>query len=669
MSLEGDFRDFGLADIFQLIGLQKKTGLLTLHNAGEEVWVCFNGGKVTHADSSGTPIVESARTSLLRTRSLSSMDLQRAHWISEDTDETIEQVLLRLRMVTSEELQEALRVKIGDIICRTFRWTEGTFKFESSHLITPTDPTLRISPESLLMDGMSACDLWPVIEREIPSFRVVPDRVTHEDGTLLLVEEEEPQPDEDFDFDLIVGDTDDQTPPAEDLGGATRLTHEETVIYNLVDGTATIQDIIDGTMRSEFDVCRTLYDLLKRQIVTITTPDDPTVSTDHGDGDSRPWSRHGGPDLDYLPPPQFAVPVGLAKGARNLVGLDIGSSMLKLVELHRTESAWQMLRFGCEPLPLGSICDENLLDVEIVVDSLRKLFAKTGVLNKEVAISLSGHAVVIKRINLPPMSDLELAEAIVWEAEQYIPFDMNEVYLDYQRMDTPSMDAEEKEVMLAAAKRDNLHGYAAAAQSAGLTPLLVDLDVFCIHNAYALNYEMPPDEIHALFNLGAALTNCIVVQGRRPLFWRDIHVGGDQYDDAIGKELNLPPEQAEQIKMGHPVPDIDPARAAPIIDEVSEDVISEIQKTFGFFRAVTTDEPIDRIVLSGGTSRVRGLRSRLQERLEVPVHFMNPLRNITMPENVSLDGLEELLPSLAVAVGLAIRFVAGARSTPSTEPS
>src|SRR5688572_6700360 len=193
--------------------------------------------------------------------------------------------------------------------------------------------------------------------------------------------------------------------------------------------------------------------------------------------------------------------MGLLNRSRSLVGLDIGSAAIKLVELRELKKGqgWQVASFGYEPLSPEAIVDGAIMDAGLVAETIKKLFADTKVKNGDVATSLSGHSVIIKRISLQEMDEAALSESITWEAEQYIPFDIEEVSIDYQRLNSNADGT--MDVLLAAVKKEKIADYTDVIKQAQRTPKLVDIDIFCVQNAYELNYELPgADQIQALIN-------------------------------------------------------------------------------------------------------------------------------------------------------------------------
>jgi type IV pilus assembly protein PilM len=352
--------------------------------------------------------------------------------------------------------------------------------------------------------------------------------------------------------------------------------------------------------------------------------------------------------------------VGLLGKRKGLVGVDIGSSAIKAVELKgggKGGAEYQLVNLGLEPLPPEAIVDGAIMDSGSVIDAIQRLFSTQKIKTNEVATSVSGNAVIVKKISLPQMSPEELAESIHWEAEQYIPFDIQDVALDYE-MAEGSGSGGNMDVLLVAAKKDKISDYSSVLSQAGKSPQIVDVDVFALQNCYEVNYGVDPGRVIALLNVGASIMNINIIKGATSIFNRDIAVGGNQYTDAIQKDLNLSFDQAEALKRGGRVEGTSPESLAPIFQVVSENIALEIQKTFDFFKATSSEDRIDRIFLSGGTSKVHGLQDLLSERFEAGVEILNPFNSITYnPRDFDPDFINEIGPSAAVAVGLAVRKV------------
>jgi type IV pilus assembly protein PilM len=347
----------------------------------------------------------------------------------------------------------------------------------------------------------------------------------------------------------------------------------------------------------------------------------------------------------------------LLKRSKGLVGLDVGSSAVKLVELRQKKGEYHLERLGVEPLSPEAIVDGSIMDSSLVVDAIHKLNDETKVKSTQYATALSGHSVIIKKIQVPAMNEEELGESIQWEAEQYIPFDINDVRLDYVVLGDGG-GRETMEVLLVAVKRDKVNDYTSVISQTGKTPVLVDVDAFAIQNAYEVNYDLDPLKTLALVNMGAAVTNINVISRGSTVFWRDISFGGNQYTEALQRELNLSFEQAEAVKRGETGGRFNQADVRAVLDEVSAEMAGEIRKTFDFYTTTSSEGPVDELVLSGGCALTPGLEQVLRDRFQVPVERMDPLRRIRHRESdFNAEWLQTISPMLAVAVGLAVRRV------------
>jgi type IV pilus assembly protein PilM len=267
--------------------------------------------------------------------------------------------------------------------------------------------------------------------------------------------------------------------------------------------------------------------------------------------------------------------------------------------------------------------------------------------------------VILKNIVLPPMSREELEESIDWHAEEHIPYDLADVSLDYQ-VTAESDDA--THVLIAACKRERIDNIKQAIQLAGKTPVIIDVDTFALQNCYEVNYNPTENDVVTLLNIGASTMNVNIVKGTRSLFTRDITVGGSQFTDVLQRSLGLNFQEAEAMKRG--VVDsssgTEEKSIVPLMNNVTEIVAMEIQKTFDFYRATTDDNEtvVQKILISGGGSKLAGIAQELSTRLELPVEVLDPFRNIKVdPKKFDPDYLAEIVPEMAVAVGLAVRGV------------
>jgi type IV pilus assembly protein PilM len=342
---------------------------------------------------------------------------------------------------------------------------------------------------------------------------------------------------------------------------------------------------------------------------------------------------------------------------KSVVGLDIGSSAVKAVELKATGNSYRVAAFGSQPVPPDSIVDGAIIDAGAVADAIRRLFDGNKAFKaKDVCASLSGNAVIVKKITLPVMTQAELDESIYWEAEQYIPFDVQDVNLDYQILD-PGTGPESRgsmDVLLVAAKKDKIGDYTGVIAQAGRNAVVVDVDAFALQNAYEMNYGLEPGQVVVLLNAGASAINVNIMHGDQSVFTRDVSIGGNAYTEALQKDLDLPYEIAEQLKKGIPVDGATFEEARPVIRAITDNVLLEVQKTFDFFKATASSDHIDKIVVSGGASRVEGFYEMLAERFGTPVEEFDPFKTITWDKKVDAD-VGEAAATGAVAVGLALR--------------
>ena len=341
------------------------------------------------------------------------------------------------------------------------------------------------------------------------------------------------------------------------------------------------------------------------------------------------------------------------KKAKPLVGLDIGSNSVKAVELKKTKEGYELVKVGLEPLSPETVVDGAIIDALSVSSAIDRIYQAQKIANKNVATSVSGHSVIIKKINLPILEEDALYDQVYADAGQYIPFDVAEVSLDYQVLE-PSPAGDTQEVLLVAVKRDKINNYQSAL--IGRTLGLVDIDAFALQNCFEVNYEPAPDSTDALLNMGASVMNINIVRGGVPLFTRDVSVGGNQYTDALQKELELSFEDAENLKRGQAVAGISDEQKAAVLRSVSEILVLEIQKTFDFFRATAGAAAIGHIYTAGGAARTPGLLEMLREEFQMPVDELDPFRRVTYnPAKFSDEYIKEIGPRLAVCVGLGLR--------------
>jgi len=343
---------------------------------------------------------------------------------------------------------------------------------------------------------------------------------------------------------------------------------------------------------------------------------------------------------------------------KGVIGLDIGSSSIKLVELGESKNIYKLQSLGIAPLPPEAIVDGALMDSVTIIDTIRELIANTKAKTKDVITSVSGHSVIVKKITLPLMSDSELEESIQWEAERYIPFDINEVNIDFQIFGSSSENPEVMDVVLVAAKKDIINDYVSVIIESGLNPVIIDVDSFAIENMLSVNYEMEKDETVAMANVGASITNINILKNNMTAFTRDIFKGGNQITEEIQRQLHIDYEEAEKIKVGSKIDATSQSIIQEVLKSASESLAIEIGNSIEFFQSTTTYEKISKLYLSGGGSKIKDFDIVLQQQIGIPVEIVNPFKKIEYSEkNFDLEYLREIGPMMAVGVGLATRKV------------
>lgn len=344
--------------------------------------------------------------------------------------------------------------------------------------------------------------------------------------------------------------------------------------------------------------------------------------------------------------------------SKSLVGVDIGSSGVKVVELQPAGAGYRLTGFGYAPLPSEAIVQGSFMNASVVSDAVRSACGEAGIKSKSIASSVAGHSVIVKRIAIPIQSSEELERTIHWEAEQYIPFDINEVHIDYQVLRADAV-AGQMEILLVAAKRDLIDDYISVFTDAGLTLAVMDVDAFAAGNTYEHCYAPGEDSVVAILDVGASVIKMNVVRGVVPVFTRDITSGGNQYTEEIQKLIGITFDEAERIKVGgrpgEVSRDVIPQEVEEALREVSDGILGEVQRSLEFYRA-TTGGGLDRVMLCGGGARVPSLDRMLQERLGVPVEVMDPFSKIAIGTGVnSEERVREFGPALCVAIGLGMR--------------
>lgn len=343
-----------------------------------------------------------------------------------------------------------------------------------------------------------------------------------------------------------------------------------------------------------------------------------------------------------------------------LVGVDIGSSSIKLCQLKEIRGKKTLVKFGYHPLAPGTIVDGHVQNVGAIVEGLNGLFNQQKVKRREVALAVSGHAVIIKKMALPMMTNAELDEQIDWEAEQQIPYDIKDVQIDYEvlrkRPEQGQMD-----VLLVAAKKEEINETAQIVRDAKLKPTVIDVDAFAVQNAFEVNYGLPKEGSVALINIGATLTTINILSQGIPSFTRNIINGGNAITEEIQKRLGISWEEAETYKTGAAgfagdYRSVVPQEVPQIIKQVVEGLSGEILRSLDFYLATSGEKEINRIYVAGGTANIPEVGAAIERRAKAPVELLDPFKDIAVDlKEVNGDMLNLHRAQVAVAIGLALR--------------
>ncbi|MEJ2183343.1 MAG: type IV pilus assembly protein PilM [Nitrospirota bacterium] len=341
--------------------------------------------------------------------------------------------------------------------------------------------------------------------------------------------------------------------------------------------------------------------------------------------------------------------------SRDTIGLDIGSSFLKVVQLKEKRNGYELEAFDMLPLPPELIVDGSIIDSLRLVEAVKEILKKARVKSKNCALGIAGHAsVIIRRISLPEMSEEELSESIRFEAEQYVPFDLDDVNIDFQILG-PKEEPGQMEVILVAVKKDIINEYLAVVRDAGLNAAVVDINSFALGNMYEINYEVEPGRNVALVNIGASTLNLNVLKGSTSIFTRDSSVGSNTHTEALQKEFDVTFENAERLKMGGAVQGVSSEEVQSVLSAASDEIAAEIARSLEYFRSAAAQEEVHEVVLSGGGALVKDFPQVLSQRVGLEVLIANPFKNVHVPGKFDVGYIEDVSCMAAVAVGLAIR--------------
>lgn len=342
-------------------------------------------------------------------------------------------------------------------------------------------------------------------------------------------------------------------------------------------------------------------------------------------------------------------------GEKKLVAIDIGTSSIKLAEVETSRRGPILKRFSMYPLSPGLVQGGEIIDAATVAGCIQTLVKQSRVKTKLASTGLWGGSVIVKKISMPKMEPALVAEQIKWEAEQYIPFDINEISLEHHILENRSSASESMEVLLVAAKQDFVFRSVEAVESAGLTCSVLDVSAFALANCFEANYGQLDGTI-ALLNIGAAVTNLIVLDRGEVIFCRDIAVGGGAYTAEIAKVMGVSATEADSLKISASLGQEVPSDVNNIIASTSEQVAEEIRNSFEFYTATAAGSAIQRLYVSGGSIFIPGLIEQLSKSIGAPYEVFDPFLKMTYDTKAfTADYISQIKAISPIAIGLAMR--------------
>ncbi len=345
-------------------------------------------------------------------------------------------------------------------------------------------------------------------------------------------------------------------------------------------------------------------------------------------------------------------------GKKNtLVGLDIGSKSIKAGEILETKKGMSLARFGMVELSPGLIEEGNITDPVQVANVIRQLFKAYNIKEQNVAVSIGGYSVIVKKINVQTMSEDQLQETIHFEAEQYIPFDISDVNIDFQILGEAEGNPNQMNVILVAAKKEMVNNYINLIQLANLNPCIIDIDAFALQNIYELSYGSGGENV-ALIDIGASKTSLNILKENTSVFMRDVSLGCGQINQEIASMINCSIEEAEQVKLNNPGDKLTPEHLQGIVSSVVADWCNEIRRALDFFYSTYPDDQIKKIILSGGGANIKEFRQLLAEETFAEVEPINPFASIDVDiDKFQASYIKAIAPQAAICMGLALRKV------------
>ncbi len=337
-----------------------------------------------------------------------------------------------------------------------------------------------------------------------------------------------------------------------------------------------------------------------------------------------------------------------------VVGIDIGSHAIKVCQLKQASGGYSIVALGSTVLPEGAVEDGTLNEPEIVSEAISVLLKNLKIKNKKIGFSISGYSVIVKKVNLMVMEEDQLEEHIMAEAEQYIPFDIEDVYLDFQDLQTAESDNERTDVMLVAAKKEIVDDYLEMFNTLNLNPVIVDVDGFAFENSFEHSYQKNANV--ALIDIGASKMNINILSQGVSVVARDIIVGSRQLTEQIQNILDLEYDDAERLKLGSSPVEEKQDEIEELYSATCTQWILEIKKAIDLYHANNPEQLLSKLILGGGGAKVTGLAKFLSQETDLEVELFDPFANMASnKKKVDPDYLQSVGPEMAIATGIALR--------------
>ncbi len=346
-----------------------------------------------------------------------------------------------------------------------------------------------------------------------------------------------------------------------------------------------------------------------------------------------------------------------SKGQSAVLGIDISTAAIKLLELSQSGARYRVESYAVVPLPQDAVVDKNIANVDIIANAIKTVVKQSGAKSKQACVAVAGSSVMTKVISMPAsLTEDEMEEQILVEADQYVPYSLDEVNLDFEVQGRSESNPEMVDVLLAASRRENVEDRVGALEKAGLKAKIVDVEAFAMENAFGLLADQLPEAIEtqtvAVADIGATMSTLNVLHNCKTVYTREQGFGGKQLTEEIQRRYGLSYEEAGLAKRHGGLPD---NYVTDVLDPFKKAMVQQIARSLQFFVSSSANRGIDSIVLAGGCSSIPGLEKLVEQNLGIPAYVANPFINMALSNRVKPQSLSNDAPAMMIACGLALR--------------